>query len=569
MIIDDWELKDLADLNYQAAELAARKTSFVSAVEYLQTGVHHLGGEKGWTEQYDRTLKFHVALARMQYSCGLLEDCWTTSDDVVRNGRHFNDTELIHRTRVLCLLQNDMLDDALDLVLDVLDMMGESAPRKFIMMHAVRGVIRARNFLKDTSDEKLLSLPVVRDDHLETQLDFLQYLIEIAFLLGRSDYLFYCAMRLITLISEKGNYRTSFLATQFWACYFKSHQGDFSEAMRYGLLSQKLAEAQKVEFPGHVARSDEMFYGHVHHWVHPYRDSLQANNDAFQRLWDHGSIDTALVDAATLLHHLFVAGEPLHKIASVCSGYSEAFVDYQQLTHWYTNASQHQAVLNLLGQSEIPALLAGEVMDSQARNKVRQKSLTPTAHFYFQFWSLVVAFHFRDLYKAKQHVKAMQGDPMGDIPNLLSPLRPLYSGLTYFHLFQRSGQNKYLRRAMSSLKTLQTWVKRGAVNCVYMIQLLEAEHHASAHDIDAALRSFDEAIASVTELQLVHHVALGYQLAGVCLVQNGQTKKAKSYLLHAIDNYEEWGATAIVDDLKFRFDGLLNTSSDAFQIRNK
>ncbi|KAG7359392.1 AAA ATPase domain containing protein [Nitzschia inconspicua] len=561
LIVDDWERIDLADLNYQAAELAARKTSFVSAVEYLQNGLQHLGGDAGWSEQYDRTLKFHVALARMQYSCGLLEDCWTTSDAVVRNGRNFKDTELIHRTRVLCLLQNDMLDNALDLVLDVLEMMGEAAPRKFVMIHGIRGVIRARAFLNVTSDEKLLGLPIIRDDHLETQLDFLQYLIEIAFLLGRSDYLFYCAMRLITLISEEGNYRTSFLATQFWACYFKTHMGDFSEAMRYGVLSNKLAERQKLEYPGFVARSDEMYYGHVYHWVHPYRESLQANIDAFQRLWDSGFVDTALVDAATLLHHLFVAGEPLQKIANVCSDYSEAFVDYQQLTHWYTNAPQHQAVLNLLGRSPTPAVLSGEVLDSQARHKISQKTLTPTAHYYFQIWSLVVAFHFRDLQKAKQHVKAMQGDPMADIPNLISPLRPFYSGLTYFQLFRLSGQYKHCRRALVALKTLHSWVKRGAVNCVYMCRLLEAEHQASMQNISAAMKTFDEAIASATELQLVHHIALSYELAGLCLVHHGQGNKAKGYLDQSLSHYEKWGARAIVDDLKLRFEGMLISST--------
>lgn len=139
LITDSWELKDLADLNYQAAELAARKTSFFSAVEYLQIGLDLLG-ENGWVEQYDRTLRFHIDLARMQYSCGLLEDCWKTSgsfdrlqwqgtlnpspvlnlpvfgsftEAVVENGKSFEDTEQIYRTRVLCLLQNDLLSDAL------------------------------------------------------------------------------------------------------------------------------------------------------------------------------------------------------------------------------------------------------------------------------------------------------------------------------------------------------------------------------------------------------------------------------------------------------------------------
>jgi hypothetical protein len=562
MISDDWELRDLADLNYQAAELAARKTSFVSSMEYLRLGLQHLGGDDVWTEQYDRALKFHVPLARMQFSCGLIEDCWITSDAVIQNGRDIKDVELIHRTRILCLLQNNLLDDALDLVLDVLDVMGESVPRKFVMIHAIRGVMQARKFLNSINDDDLLNLPTKRDAHLETQLDFLQYLIEIAFLLGRSDYLLFCAMRLITLITENGNYRTSFLATQFWACYFKARAADFSEAMRYGILSNKLAATRKSEFPGYAARSHEMFYGHVHHWLHPYRDSLEANSNAFQCLWDSGFLDTAMVDAPTLLQHLFVAGEPLQKIASFCNIYSEAFIDYQQLTHWYTNASQHQAVMNLLGHSEMLTDNTGETMDSRALNRIKQKSMTPTAHFYFQIWSLIVAFHSQDLDKAKQHAKAMQGDPMADIPNFLSPWRPLYTGLTFFHLFRRTGRKKYSKRAIASLTTLQSWVKQGAINCVYMCQLLEAEHFASTQKIDAAMQKFDQAISSATELQLVHHVALGHELAGACWARNRQMNQAKKHILSAINNYEKWGAVSIVKDLKLRFDDLLGSSPE-------
>ena len=557
LITDDWERKDLADLNYQAAELAARKTSFVSAVEYLQMGIHHIKGVGGWSEQYDRTLRFHVALARMQSSCGLLEDCWNTTEEVVRNGKDFGDLALIHRTRVLCCLQNDLLEDALQLVFDVLDTMGEPVPRKFVTMHALWGVVKARNFMRETSDEDFLKMPTVVDEHVETYQDFLQYLIEIAFLLDRTDLMLYVAMRLITLISEKGKYPRSFLATQFWACFFKTHMGDFVDAMQYGVLSNNLAEQHKATLPGFVARSDEMYFGHVHHWLHPYRDFLEANANAFQRLWDCGFLDTAMVDAATLLHHHFMAGEPLQKIALICSNYSEAFVDYQQLTHWYTNASQYQAMLNLLGRSTNPAVLAGEVIDLQTLAKLQENSLTPVAHYYNHFWSLVVAFQFRDLQKAKQCIKAMQGGPMADIPNLLSPLRPFYSGLTYFHLFHQTKQSKYRRRAMTFVKTLQAFVKRGAVNCIYLCQLLEAEHYAANHNLEAAVKRFDLAIHSVSELHLIHHMALAYQLAGACLVRNGQPSTGKDYLVNAIRHYEQWGATAIVNDLQSRYGGLL------------
>ena len=175
LIADDWERMDLADLNYQSAELAARNTSFNSAVEYLQMGIDHLRGVGGWAAQYDRTLRFQVALARMQFSCGLLEDCWNTTEEVVRHGKNFGDLALIHRTRVLCLMQNDLLDDALQLVLHVLDTMDEPVPRRFMAMHALRGVLKARQFLRETSDEDFLNMPTVVDEHVETYQDFLQY----------------------------------------------------------------------------------------------------------------------------------------------------------------------------------------------------------------------------------------------------------------------------------------------------------------------------------------------------------------------------------------------------------
>lgn len=145
LIKDEWELIDLVDLNYHAAELAARKTAFFSAMEYLQLGLGHLGGDKAREKDYDRWLRFHLALARMQFGNGLLDEFWETSESVIRHANTLQDKCRIYRKRVLCLMQQELLDQAMELLFEVFDIMEEPMPRRFVLFHVFRQYTKAAN----------------------------------------------------------------------------------------------------------------------------------------------------------------------------------------------------------------------------------------------------------------------------------------------------------------------------------------------------------------------------------------------------------------------------------------
>ena len=152
---DDWELIDLVDLNYQAAELAARKTAFFSSMEYLQVGLDHLGGINAVEKDYDRWLRFHLALARMQFGCGLLDEFWATSDSVIRHAKTLRDMTRIYRKRVLCLMQKELLDEAMELLFKVFEIMKEPMPKRFVLWHVFQEYRNARRF--PLPDDAILS----------------------------------------------------------------------------------------------------------------------------------------------------------------------------------------------------------------------------------------------------------------------------------------------------------------------------------------------------------------------------------------------------------------------------
>ena len=563
---DDWELIDLVDLNYQAAELAARKTAFFSSMEYLQVGLDHLGGINAVEKDYERWLRFHLALARMQFGCGLLDEFWATSDSVIRHAKTLRDMTRIYRKRVLCLMQKELLDEAMELLFKVFEIMKEPMPKRFVLWHVFQEYRNARRFLKSTSDEGLLSLPPCYDEHLEMLLDFQQFFAETAFLTGKFGYVMLVAFRYLNLVAQKGNYPRSFFAYQLYACYFKPQMGDFAGSNQYGALANKLSAPQRTSVPGFAARSEEMFLGYVHSWQSaPVRDAVVPAHDAFRRLWASGFIDTALLDASSLLQLLFAASEPIHRIVEECDRYSEAFVDYQQMGHWYINSSQHQAMQNFQGRADNPATLSGDVINADKCLETWNKAPNLPALYNFQFFSMVVGYHFGDLQNAKRNIKAMRGDLFEDGSCHLVPLRPFYTGLVYLALFRETGKGKYRGRALQSLKVLQGWVNKGALNCVHLSQLIEAEDMSQRRriSIETTINAYDRAIQSTSQLQLVHHQALANELAATYLLSLQQTSRAILYAKASMELYAKWGATAKVHALESRFHSILLANNTA------
>lgn len=565
LIEDNWELIDLVDLNYQAAELAARTTAFFSAMEYLQVGLSHLG-VKATEKDYTRWLRFQMALARMQFSCDLLDEFWETSEAVIRHAQSFVDKSRIYRKQVLCLMQKELMEEAMQLLHEVFDLMNEPIPRRFILFHVFREYRKAAKFLKKSSEEELLNLEPYHDENLERLLDFQQFLAEISFLSCKMGYVMFVAFQYLNTVARKGNYPRSFFAYQLYACFFKAQMGDFAGSNRYGAIANTLSAMQRNVMPGFVARSEEMFLGYVHSWqAEPVRTAVAPAFDAFKRLWASGSIDTALLDASVLLQLLFAASEPLDRIVTECDKYAEAFIDYRQMTHWYINASQYQAMRNLQGYADNPAILFGDVINEHVCLETWKETPNLPALYNYQFWSMVVGYHFGDFQNAKRYIKNMRADLFEDGSCHLVPLRPFYTGLVYSALFRAFNKGKYRRRVLRSLKILQSWVKKGALNFVHMCQLLHAEHLSLQKNstIGLTIEAYDRAIESAARLELCHHQAMANELAATYLHRKQQQSRAMKYATTAMQLYGTWGAIAKVHEMDCRFNGPTRGTNEA------
>jgi predicted ATPase len=313
LMTDTWEKLDLAEQNFLAAELAAKKTSFSPAMEYLEQGLKHLG-DAPWKEHYTLTHKLNVALARIQYSCGRFHDSVETADEILSHGKTFRDKQPVYHTKLLCLQQVHQVQ-AQEFVLDILDELGHKFPRRFLMLHLLYGMRKVSGLLKGMSDDDILHIPNVQprdDEHLHDCAEFLNRLAEISFMGGDTLYFPLFAIKILELTLELGLFILSPSAFLSWGI-IQGRAGKLQDAVRFGRLS--LTMAQSSHGRQHFARVRLAYYGSIFFWQLPLRDGIVPVREALQQYWKFGALDYVYLDVCILNRLIFACGEPLAAIA--------------------------------------------------------------------------------------------------------------------------------------------------------------------------------------------------------------------------------------------------------------
>jgi predicted ATPase len=135
---------ELARLNYRAAIVAFRMSSFFAAAEFLEAGLGLLDKDSRWDEYYEATLELATALAHVQSCCGKPYVAATMVDEILEHAKCLKDKLGAYRSSIRSLFQQGDYDMAIQTNLLVLDQLGLRIPRRFLKLHVLRLVLRVR-----------------------------------------------------------------------------------------------------------------------------------------------------------------------------------------------------------------------------------------------------------------------------------------------------------------------------------------------------------------------------------------------------------------------------------------
>ena len=281
LIQDRWELVDLVNKNYDASEVAALKYSYFSGLKYSFKGMELL--RFAWNEQdYGLMLKLSNAQSRMHLYCGQIAESIRMADQIITRGKTFHDKRFAYRTKLMCL-KTARQDNkaACDFILQILDELGQSFPKRGLKAQVSRSNSVLRRMLKSRSLEDMTRQTpdnlLEEDDEnneFEQWNEIGDFMVALCDLDDKHNHLVELSMvRLLQHSMDHGRVPATALSFVYWG-YILMQRGEHNEAIRFGKVGLQYANEQGLKSARLDLRAKMLFHKCIDPWSQSTQDTL-------------------------------------------------------------------------------------------------------------------------------------------------------------------------------------------------------------------------------------------------------------------------------------------------------
>ena len=552
LIVDDEERMELARLNLLAAEKVVTQSAFFPASEYLKAGLGLMEGLGGWERNYRVQLGLCTLFAEVNFYIGNFDECYRYVDVVLENSTSLKGKYRVFLVKMEALASQQRLDEAIDTGFDILSQLGERFPRKAKHLHVVRSFAATTLMTRGKTDDDLLSLPTLEDEDMLQALKILSTVIVFAWAVRPVEDTVLLCLRMFRISVKHGLTKYSAYAFAVFSCM----QGSvlrFDEAYRFGQLSQKLMhrfQARKCDCKTMIVLNSFVF-----HLRRPLQERLDQLLTAYDYGMETGDIHQSSIAAFMYVMMYYYSGLPLGPLLDDSSAFGVQLDRYNQESMFMPVQIYKQTVMNLLGRSANPVILTGTAMDQDESLRIANacNEMNKVQPLWFQLNQL--GFYFGDMDVAAKYGERLWNRKRASGPMFHVPAYLMFLSLTAMEMARRTGKRTYRYNARKHTKQLSAWIKKKALNAQHKLLIVLADRARDRKSSEVVKTMFDDAIRSARRSGFTQDAALANELAGKHFLSVRDDFLASCYLSTAQELYDDWGATAKVDqmDATYRF----------------
>ena len=546
----------LAQMNLEAGQQAKLSGAYRAAFDYLQTGIQ-LAGETGWQSCPELMVMLYEAIAEVSYLQGEFAAMEQYADQVLTHAPDLLSQVKIYETKIAAYQAQGRSQDAITTGLQVLKQFGLSLPETPNQAQVMLALAKTKLAQRNLAIEELVNLPTMVDPSQLAMMGIITKLLPIAYT-SRPLLFALVLLNQVRLSIKWGNCAQGTTAYVAYAIALWNLFGDIDSAYRLGRVALALSEKFGV-------RAIQPFITYVataftQHWKRPLRDTLAPLLKAYAVGLEVGDLEHAAASAYILCGHRFWLGEPLSALAQTMANYQKEIETLNQDVMLQLHTINRQTVLNLLGESTHVCVLQGEVYTEAEMRPVYEHNGNRQAIFLGHFQQLFLNYLFHHYDQAS--VQAQRAAEYLDaVPaQVIFAIYHVYRALTCLALSDKGdpAQTKqYLAQANRDLKKLEKWAHYAPTTYAHRLALVKAEKHRVLDNKLAAMAAYDDAIALAQTHDYLQEAGLAQELAGNFYLAWDKAAIARTYFANAYYSYENWGATAKLDDLKQRYEAYL------------
>jgi predicted ATPase/class 3 adenylate cyclase len=549
-VADDAERTRFAEVERRAAVAAHRQASFPLALECFHAGLALLGPRR-WLD--------HAALAR-ELQLGAAEAAYLVADAAVLSALLHEAETVLHdpadRAHVSFLrlkgqVAQHRLQEALETGLRALDALGEPLPHRPGKAQAAAVLLRMKLTMRRWSDERLLQLPRCDDRRTVEAQRILSELRNVSYHV-RPDLFPAVVGRMLDLTLMRGLVPSSPVAMASFGVLMVV-TGDYVGSQRFGELGMLLAE--RTEFREARPETQFLHLDFIRPWRRPMREALPQLQTAFQEALASGDPESAGWIAAVLLYQSYMIGRPLPEVDALAQSLIPE-IRSERVPATICRSLQ-QLVLNLMGRSDDPFLLAGESgYDEREVLPVARREHDVVALSGAAIQKLILHFCCGDHAGAlpfadetAQHLSGLSGTPNVQLYHMINALSRVCAA---------PGDRTTARAVRQSLALHRKWAEAAPANYAAPYELIQGVWLRARGDRRRAEEHLGRAIALAEQHQLPLISGLAHEEAGALHAQAGRAAVSRAMIRAAHQRWLGIGMAVRSDRLERTYPWLLS-----------
>lgn len=556
LIANPAERLELARLNLIAGRKAISSNAYDSALAYLNQAIDLLP-EDAWTEHYAFTLELHHHRLDAAYLTTQFENLEIWGEIVSQKATSLLDRIKVYETQSMALQGQGRFFEVVEMGLQILKSLEIEFPAQPTPADIGAAFERSQQAWQGRTPLSLLDLPPMQDAQYLAAMQILTRLVpSTAFAVP--TLLPLLVFKQVELSAQHGNCSTSIISYADYGFILCGIMGDTTTGYEFGKLS--LALLEKLQATPLKSRSYFIVNALIRHWHEPLRHSIPLLLEGYRSGLETGDWECVSFNLLTAAHYQYWSGKELQELSEDMLSYRQVIGQVKQEIILKSHEAYLQAVLNLLGQTEVPYRLQGDVFNADESLPLLQGNKDSASLFHVYLNQTFLCYLFEQDALAEQYVTHLEEYASGVRGFIQMALWEFYDALIQIRSYPAASPEQktlILERVAAHQEKLKGWAMHAPFNHQHRWQLVAAELHRVLSQRVEASDLYDQAIAEANANGYVQDEALANELAAKFYLDWGKEKIAQAYLTNAYYGYAHWGAIAKVKHLERQYPILL------------
>jgi predicted ATPase len=355
------EREKLIQLNLMAARKARTATAYGAAVNYCTTAIDLLVAD-AWKTNYELTLTLHNE--RLESAC-LNKDYEKLSElgeTILQNATSILDTIPVYESLIAKARSQGDFFRAIAIGLQVLKLLGVEFPQQLTPEDIAEAAAKTRQLWQEKSPLSLLNLPSMNDPHQIAMMQIMTSLSASAFI-ANPPLLLLLVFKQVELSINNGNCPISIFAYADYGVLLCGMFQDIDGGYEFTQLALSLLEQYQIKaFKSRVYFIVNAF---IRHWKEPLDKCIAFLLEGYKSGLETGNWENVALNLITYSVYKYYGDRELKELSKEINNYGQFIKQSKEEAALKQHEVLQQAILNLLGDSEVPYYLNGAIFNAK------------------------------------------------------------------------------------------------------------------------------------------------------------------------------------------------------------